>query len=252
MELVVRNQAFSVDDAHPEFWHLLKSDKWEPETLNVFDAYLDKDTVFVDVGAWIGPTSLYAATKVKRVISIEADPEAISFLSANVKKNAKLVPNIEILHRAISAHQGTLKLGSKGERGDSMSSALFQNSGDTWEVECITPEEIISRVRDDKKLFIKMDIEGGEYLLSASLHKFAERANTTLLVAFHPGFLPGNKVRRFLKSLILTRDIFKTFRGFSILRVESQKTTRSFILNLFHRLGFCFYPANDTFLFIKR
>lgn len=58
MEIRLLDLTLSVDDTHSDFWRLLQAGKWEATTLNVFDRYIDAETVFVDVGAWIGPTTL--------------------------------------------------------------------------------------------------------------------------------------------------------------------------------------------------
>jgi len=52
------------------FWSDTYS-SWEIEMFEVFDKYLTKDTVFIDIGKRITPTSLYAARKSKRVFGIE-------------------------------------------------------------------------------------------------------------------------------------------------------------------------------------
>lgn len=252
MEIRLLDLTLSVDDTHSDFWRLLQAGKWEATTLNVFDRYIDAETVFVDVGAWIGPTTLYASIKAKRVISVEADPVAVSFLEKNVSRNPGLSSRIEILHRAILPSAGTLKLGSRGTRGDSMSSTLFQNSVDAWEIDCVTPEEIIRKIGAEEKLFVKMDIEGGEYLLGSSLLHFAQHPNVVLLIAFHPGFLPGTKLKKFLHSLLMTRKISRQFRDFDILQVSEKHARKPIFINFLHRLGLCYFRANDTFLFMKR
>lgn len=44
---------------------------WDNEMFEVFDKYLSKDKVFIDIGDWITPTSLYATRKSKYVYGIE-------------------------------------------------------------------------------------------------------------------------------------------------------------------------------------
>ena len=44
---------------------------WDNEMFDVFDKYLSKDKVFIDIGNWITPTSLYATRKSKYVYGIE-------------------------------------------------------------------------------------------------------------------------------------------------------------------------------------
>jgi len=125
MELILRDQRVVVDEAHKAFWEVFRAGKWEEATLDTFDRHLDPSTVFVDIGAWIGPTTLYAAARAKRVIAIEADPVAAGLLRKNVALNPLLAERIEIIERAISSERGTLRMGSKGSKGDSMSSVFL-------------------------------------------------------------------------------------------------------------------------------
>lgn len=61
-------------------WFLEIYPTWEITTFEVFDKYLDKDKYYIDIGAWIGPTVLYAAQKTKRVIAFEPDNIAFNAL----------------------------------------------------------------------------------------------------------------------------------------------------------------------------
>ena len=133
MELILRVQRVVVDEAHKAFWEVFRSGKWEEATLDTFDRHLNRSTVFLDIGAWIGPTALYAAARAKRVIAIEADPVAAGLLRKNVALNPLLAERIEIIERAVSPESGTLRMGSKGSKGDSMSSIFFSGKENSWE-----------------------------------------------------------------------------------------------------------------------
>jgi FkbM family methyltransferase len=201
MELILRDQRVVVDEAHKAFWEVFRAGKWEEATLDTFDRHLDPSTVFVDIGAWIGPTTLYAAARAKRVIAIEADPVAAGLLRKNVALNPLLAERIEIIERAISSERGTLRMGSKGSKGDSMSSVFFGGKENSWEIQTITPAEISRKLGEDEPVFLKMDIEGAEYHVLPAITPLLERRDIAVLIAFHPTFLPGNKAIRWLKSL---------------------------------------------------
>jgi hypothetical protein len=61
-----------VNNLNLSFWKntytLCDKDKFE-----VFDKYLSKDKIFIDIGGWIGTTAMYGSRKSKHVYSIEAD-----------------------------------------------------------------------------------------------------------------------------------------------------------------------------------
>lgn len=68
---------------------------WDNEMFEVFDKYLSKDKVFIDIGDWITPTSLYATRKSKYVYGIEysdseaADTSFTSIMKDNCANNYK-------------------------------------------------------------------------------------------------------------------------------------------------------------------
>lgn len=86
------------DDPNINFWiHVYKN--WEKETFDVFDRFLDDKKIFIDVGAWIGPTTIYASRKSKQVYSIEADNKSIIDLNINCDINCD--KNITTINKAI-------------------------------------------------------------------------------------------------------------------------------------------------------
>jgi len=60
-------------------------DSWEPETRALVSQL--HDSLFVDVGAYIGAYSLLAGRNGNRVISIEPNPNTFKFLAENLKLN---------------------------------------------------------------------------------------------------------------------------------------------------------------------
>src|SRR5262245_51934695 len=62
------------------FWKLYKSGVWEPGTKAFMKRFLKPGDLFVDIGAWIGPTALWAVECGAHVIAIEPDPVALDEL----------------------------------------------------------------------------------------------------------------------------------------------------------------------------
>ena len=60
---------------------------WEEETFDVFDKYLKKDKQFLDIGAWVGTTALYASRLSSYVVCVEADPVSVKKLQNNINNN---------------------------------------------------------------------------------------------------------------------------------------------------------------------
>ncbi|MFN2431189.1 MAG: hypothetical protein ABR574_14365, partial [Cryomorphaceae bacterium] len=92
---------------------------------------------------------------------------------------------------AIAGHDGELEIGAHGEGGDSMSSALLAEKGDSWTVRSF---ELVSFLKSEnlvsENLFCKIDIEGFEYDLSTSIAKFAVLCpQAHIFLSLHPQFL---------------------------------------------------------------
>ena len=252
LDLNIRGKTFSVSDEKVEFWKNLEAGNWEATTFDVFDEYISKTTLFVDIGGWIGPTTLYAACLTDRVISIEADPVAATLLNANINLNADLAQRITIIEKAVAPFPGTVRLGARTGRGDSMSSVLLANSNDSWEVSAITPADIAKLANGSHDLFIKIDIEGAEYGFLPEIAPLLEFDNVKCLIAFHPKFLPGWRFSRWIKTFWMTRNAFKPFRKFDVRYVKRHKIERSSIINFLNKAGLAFFPARRSWLFIKR
>lgn len=93
-----------------EFWTHVDSGQWESSTLNVITKNLKKGDVYIDIGAWIGPTVLAAASTGCTVHAYEPDPVAFAELSANVAANK--TDNITLNNVALFDRHGEMSFGS--------------------------------------------------------------------------------------------------------------------------------------------
>ncbi len=178
--------------SHPEFWDLANRGEWEPTTYQVFDRFITRATTFLDVGAWIGSTALYGAQLARETHAFEPDPVAFSELKNNVAANSKTAwrPGLYLHQMAISNFSGAIDLGSRNAKGDSMSSTLLSDEVDSWKVPAQTIKEFVEfNGLEGRELFIKIDIEGGEYELIPSLKSFFSDNNVKVLISLHPEFL---------------------------------------------------------------
>ncbi|MFM7445052.1 MAG: FkbM family methyltransferase, partial [Tabrizicola sp.] len=109
--------SFQVDPRpHHRFWKRVNSGAWEPETYAIFDRHIDDRTLFLDIGAWIGSTSLYGAQLAQRCVAFEPDPVAFAELSRNVDQNrqADWIGKLQIHERAINRDGQSFTLGGVG------------------------------------------------------------------------------------------------------------------------------------------
>jgi FkbM family methyltransferase len=168
------------------FWKYVFHD-WEQETFAIFDRFLSDTSSYMDVGAWIGPTVLYAAQKAKHVYAFEPDPVAYRELIGNLQLNPGLVSKITCFNQALTTSSGTTRLYIRDHTGDSSSSIIPTSSITNFnEVRgvTITQLDFLQHIN-----FIKMDIEAGEYLLIPSMRKYLKKTRPTLYLSLHPPFL---------------------------------------------------------------
>ncbi len=138
-------------------------ENWEPETFNIFDIFLSKDKDLLDIGAWVGPTSIYGSLKSRQVISVEPDPIAFDFLGKNIDLNN--IDNITLINKACS-NDSIVYINSKYCFGSSMSFVSDEESEkNSVKVDGVSIEDLLSL--GDFSL-IKMDIEGYEEILLPS------------------------------------------------------------------------------------
>ena len=75
---------------------------WQEETFYVFDNFLRKDKVFIDIG---GTTAMYGSRKSKHVYLVEADNKLNSDMQTNCVQNYTLVNNTITLASIIQKYQ---------------------------------------------------------------------------------------------------------------------------------------------------
>lgn len=191
------------------FWNELEYGQWEPGTFKVFDRYVSASCVYIDIGAWIGPTAFYCAQVARLSYAFEPDPVAFKELEQNFQANRERdwISRLTVYNAAIASASGTIQLGSREGGGDSMSSVLFSDEHTSWEVKAIRLQDFIKHNGlEDRELFIKMDIEGGEYDLIPTLKEVFLQENCHLYLSLHPHFLMrsiGKNVRiPFLGGLV--------------------------------------------------
>jgi FkbM family methyltransferase len=221
----LRGRSLVVTDDKPTFWDKAAAGAWEPELLAAFEAVVKPGDIVLDIGAWVGPTSLFSALLGAEVVSVEADPRAAALLSGNVAANPALSPHIRIVQRAASPVPGKLRLGAPRKPGDSMSSALHADRPNAWDVETIQPPALLAAAfsTGPGPLVVKIDIEGGEYeLLPSLLAELPIHRVKAVIAAFHPRLL-AESGRKQPDINMATRRCFSALEAWSarVLDVDS-------------------------------
>lgn len=155
MQVIRDGKKYNVAGGNEWFWKTFSDGSWESSTFKIFDKLLTKASVMLDIGAWIGPTALYAAQTARQVFAFEPDPVAFSILCRNIDLNN--VVNVTPYPVAVASTWRAIPFGSKTGYGDSMSSEIWAK-GET-NVPAVSLVSLLTEIKPD---FIKIDIEGGE------------------------------------------------------------------------------------------
>lgn len=164
----------SIEQRWAQFWDLYRQDGWEPETQALVRANLKPGDLFLDIGAWIGPVTLWALDCGAFVIAIEPDPVALTELRRRVP------PEVEVWEGALGIEHGTARLAAATAYGDSMSRVDREGIA----VPCLTLAEILQGRRPQ---MATMDIEGYEMTILPEVAPQLAALGTTLMVALHTG-----------------------------------------------------------------
>jgi FkbM family methyltransferase len=191
--ITVAERSFSVEPGpHRGFWTRVGRGAWEPETFDIFTRNITDKTLFLDIGAWIGSTSLFGAQLARKCVAFEPDPVAFRELSQNVAANAGApwAKRLEINECAINKDGSSFTLGGSEAGADSTSSALFPASASQWTVRAQRlPDVLAAHRKPGQPVFLKIDIEGGEYDLLPSIATILADPKVTAYISFHPKML---------------------------------------------------------------
>jgi FkbM family methyltransferase len=147
---------------------------WEQPTLDAVERFCGPGGTFVDVGAWIGPVSLWAA-RLGPVLAVEPDPVAINYLRHNCQANGA---DVEILKGAVSAQTGTAYIEAHEGWGSSMSRLADTGfSVRAWSMADLLKDRTVS--------LVKVDIEGGEAEIMQDAGPYLAGRGIPLVLAMH-------------------------------------------------------------------
>lgn len=192
LRLTVQGQNFVVDAHRPEarkFWQKAALGRWEADTFAFIRDACNPQTTFVDIGAWIGPMTLYASRYARQVISVEPDPVAFRDLSANVEENCS---NVRLINAGVDSVEGHLTLYAPSGLGRSVTSSLKSEGAEEITVPTLTFVQLDKFIDDAKALAIKLDIEGHEYKIIDDVIAFLRRRNASFHISVHPRTLYDN------------------------------------------------------------
>ncbi len=150
--------------------------------------------VFIDVGAHYGYYTLLAARMVGpggQVQSFEAAPDSVALLEANTQG----LPQVRVTASAVSDHAGEITFWTfpgPTDEWNTTAPAENQSGGIPLRVPCITLDEALSGLENQKELLVKMDVEGGEPAVLRGMVNILTRYRVTLAMEYLLAGEPDN------------------------------------------------------------
>jgi FkbM family methyltransferase len=164
-----------------KFYRKLAAGQWEPHTFAALRDNLDAESVYIDIGGWIGIMPFWASRLARHVVIVEPDPRCREILGCLAPDYS----NVTIIEGALSSRR-SLRLNAVSDFGNSESTALDIGDGASLTVPGVSIEEIM-RLAHPHSVFIKIDIEGYEYRIAAEIAKLKRYPLRGLQLALHPG-----------------------------------------------------------------
>ncbi len=214
----LRGVPLRVDPNHWRFWRKAARGLWEPDTLALLEQRLSPQMTVCDVGAWIGPTVLFAAQRCRHVYCFEPDSAAYAELLRNLQLNA--ARNVTPFNLALAAEDGMRPLSSfGGEPGDSQSSLLAPAGAEAaMQVACLSWAHWLGIAQPPRIDFLKIDIEGGEFELLPAMAGYLASHCPPLLLSTHAPYLAGAARAAGMRCLA---DALRGYRRCMTLRGET-------------------------------
>jgi FkbM family methyltransferase len=183
-EVSIRGQKFQVAKEPADFWGWVDNDRWEPYLFTFLEKVLTPETTLIDIGAWVGPASLYASRLCKQVHAFEPDPIAYEILQTNLEANG--IKNVRTFPLAIMGHIGNVSLGAAGLGCSVSRTSCIENS---FSAPCVTLTNFVTVHNIKEPVVIKIDVEGAEdRLLQDPVFTTPQDYKPTIIVSLHPAW----------------------------------------------------------------
>lgn len=196
----------------PGFWQDVQNGLWERQSFSILKKFLRSDKSFIDLGAWIGPLSLFGCQLAHHCYAVEPDPVALRHLNANIALNPSLISRITVIDEAVIDRAGEVVLGWENPPGlgSSMTSVYQSVCGrdrslqEKCTVKATTLTELVSRFGINDCSFSKIDVEGSEVPILASSASWIATAKPSILLSIHHFFFDDPKAKIAMISGVLS------------------------------------------------
>lgn len=213
MKLRLKKYSFNIEPGlNKHYWQHINSNDWEPHTFSILERFVNTNSTVLDIGAWSGLTTLYAAQIAKKVYALDPDPVCFKELNKNVELNPSLVSKIQTFKVAISNKTETLTLSARQAYGLSSSSILSRkrDTETSLKIKTIPLIDFLKHNQIDKVDFVKMDVEGAEFRILPNIGEAIKKLKfPTLYISFHYQFLNESIYNEKVPSIFLNKLFLK-------------------------------------------
>ena len=133
---------------------------WEEETFDIFNKVKNTEKIAIDIGAWVGTTSIWLSKHFKRVIAMEPDVKSLNILRKSL--DLSHCDNVEVCDQAISNSEEEMFFGGiYGNLNTSMSQLKTEKQHNSdYKVKTITLNQVLKKYKLDTKQIglLKSDI----------------------------------------------------------------------------------------------
>lgn len=210
---VINNKKFNAEpsERYLGFWNEVNAGTWEPYSFGYINSFINPQSNVIDIGAWIGPLTLYAANIAKKVWAIEPDKVAYNELLNNIQANPDLINKISTHNICIYNENKDIMLWNENQFGNSGSSVIVKGTGDRSGilVQAQTLQSFIEKNNIEKVDYLKIDIEGAETIVLPDIAGYLIKNHTVLHLSVHPPFFQQpNEINKIMQVIKFAHKIY--------------------------------------------
>lgn len=155
---------------------LLHDKIWEEKIVNIFEQYITKDDVVIDIGTYIGSHTLKMAELAKKVISFEPQPIISKCVKKTLKK--KNIKNVIHYDIALSNYKGYTNIHSNND-GDSSLEGVRDHKF-TNKYKCSV--DLLDNLIFEPIKLIKIDVECSEWEVLCGACRIIEESKPIIIL----------------------------------------------------------------------
>jgi FkbM family methyltransferase len=178
--------------------------QWEANTFEIFNHVKNPNKNAIDIGAWIGTTTIWLSKNFKEVLAIDADKISTKALESNLKNSECF--NTYVLNSPIHSTNTEVVFGVNQyvqlyqSQGLGNSTSQIKDGGFTesdYKLKTTTLDQLNQIFPFSDVSFVKVDIEGGEEHILSDIIKLAEEYHWDLWISFHFDWWKDKNIDRF-------------------------------------------------------